>query len=342
MEPIALIYTDFHLKPSNIKEVSSLCEEAISIATKNKVTTHIWLGDIFDNRVSQRQDVLNALTSIIEMYDKANHKIICLVGNHDKSDYSKEDSFLDPYKYHPSFDLISDYDYRSIQGVPCFFLPFFADDLLSLYMDVAKNDEADIFFGHFAVTGSRNNDGSTVDNKIKPSLFKGYKAVYLGHYHDYQEIGKNIYHLGSLQQNNFGEDEKKGFWLLKDDCSVEWIKGTKGIVYKKEIVDLDQVPPKQVKSVLEKLRKDNEGTKLRIELWGTEDKLEAFDKSDFTNLGIDFKKKHREIEVVSKGRSEEARRLTDSDILEKFKSFCKENGYDYPTGLTILKEVLCR
>lgn len=57
--------------------------------------------------------------------------------------------------------------------------------------------------------------------------------MYLGHYHDYQQVGSNIFHLGSLQQNNFGEDESKGFWMLYDDCTVELLKSKNGNVFKK-------------------------------------------------------------------------------------------------------------
>ena len=57
-----------------------------------------------------------------------------------------------------------------------------------------------------------NNDGSSVESSIRPSLFKDWGLVLSGHYHDYQELSDNVVHLGSLTQNNFGEDENKGFF----------------------------------------------------------------------------------------------------------------------------------
>ena len=35
-------------------------------------------------------------------------------------------------------------------------------------------------------------------------------------------------------------------------------------------------------------------------------------------------------------------KLSDSDIVEKFKEFCNENDYRYEEGLSILKQVLCQ
>lgn len=122
-------------------------------------------------------------------------------------------------------------------------------------LDFPEIEGIDVLFGHFAVTGSRNNDRSVVENNIKPSSFKDFKKVYLGHYHDYQQVGSNIFHLGSLQQNNFGEDESKGFWMLYDDCTIELLKSRNGNVFKKERLDLDNIPPKQLKATLRKLKK---------------------------------------------------------------------------------------
>ena len=104
--PIAVISTDRHLKEENALDLLDLSEQEIALAQKLKVKTVIWLGDIFDSRLSQRQELLNCLTLMIQMYHEAGLQIICIPGNHDKTDYEDDDSFLTAYKYHPGFDLI--------------------------------------------------------------------------------------------------------------------------------------------------------------------------------------------------------------------------------------------
>lgn len=224
------------------------------------------------------------------------------------------------------------------------FSTLFTDDILNEYiLDFPEIEGIDVLFGHFAVAGSRNNDRSVVENNIKPSSFKDFKKVYLGHYHDYQQVGSNIFHLGSLQQNNFGEDESKGFWMLYDDCTVELLKSRNGNVFKKERLDLDNIPPKQLKATLRKIKEDNPNSRLRIELWGKSSTLESFDKSEYSDLGIDFKKKHKDVELsIDIAVNEKVEKLSDSDIVEKFKEFCNENDYRYEEGLSILKQVLCQ
>ena len=59
-----IISTDWHLKTSNIEEITELQRQELNVAEDNGITNHVWLGDIFDSRISQRQDVLNAFSSI--------------------------------------------------------------------------------------------------------------------------------------------------------------------------------------------------------------------------------------------------------------------------------------
>lgn len=341
MEYKLLISTDFHMTPENVETIKALHLEAIECANKHGIKVHVWLGDVFDSRISQRENVLTALSQIINMYDEAGHKIYCIPGNHDKTNYESENSFLNPYNYHPSFELINIQYSANICGLSCVFLPFFTDDIL--YDKLKEGIKGyDLLFGHFAVTGSRNNDGTKVDNRITPSLLKGFRKVFLGHYHNYQEIGSNIVHLGSIQQNNFGEDEEKGFWLLKDDYSVELVKPKSANVFVKLKVDLNEISPKQLKGVIDKFKKNNpNATQLRVEVEGTTSQVEALETSVYKDMGIDIKKKSKDADTDSMDiETAEVTTLTKDDVMEKFEHFCSEKGYDFESGVEILKKVL--
>ena len=76
-----IISTDWHLKPSNIEEITELQRQELNVAEDNGITNHVWLGDIFDSRISQRQDVLNAFSSILDMYARMGHTVYCIPGN---------------------------------------------------------------------------------------------------------------------------------------------------------------------------------------------------------------------------------------------------------------------
>ena len=130
-----IISTDWHLKPSNIEEITELQRQELNVAE-------------------------------------------------DKSDYSSDRSFLDAFKYHKVFRLITDLDAFEIGGVICYFMPFFDNAIWLKGMgDVLKekNHKTHILFTHIAFQGSRNNDGSEVESDIKPSLFKNFGMVFSGH-----------------------------------------------------------------------------------------------------------------------------------------------------------------
>lgn len=339
---LAIISTDWHLQSKNLEQIIELSEQEILEAEKLGISQHIWLGDIFESRISQRQDVLNALTKIIEMYDEANHQIICIPGNHDKTDYNSKSSFLDAYKYHPSFDLIDDLDCRQIKGVNCFFLPFFNEKILVENLE-GISERGELLFGHFAISGSTNNNGTKVSNSLKSSMFKNFSQVFLGHYHNYQEVTSNIIHLGSLTQNNFGEDEDKGFWLLSQEGGefLFDLIPSKGIGYKKIEINLDEVDFQEADKLIKKFRADNSGSRIRVELKGEDSVVQSFDGHLYQELGIDVKKKPFNIEGEdAEERMSEIRSMTPEDLQKKFEVFCKENDYNYKEGIEILKEIL--
>ena len=163
--------------------------------------------------------------------------------------------------------------------------------------------------------------------------------VFSGHYHDFQEIGKNIVHLGSITQNNFGEDDKKGFWLLDDDFTYAFIPST-GKRYRKVTVNLENTTFKQADKIVKDFQKKNKEDFVRVEFVGTKDAISSIDKEEYRKLGVDVKVKSVELETEEVETAEEIKALSGSDIAEKFKGFCEQNDYSYNEGMEILKEVL--
>lgn len=338
---IAIISTDHHLSESNAALVKKLLLEELEVAKSNQITTHIWLGDVFDNRVAQREECLTTLNSVLEKYDKKGHEVICIPGNHDKTSYKSRTSFLVPFKYHPSFTLIEEITEMKIAGISCYFLPFFTDDLiLDSLKSITDSRMKPVLFGHFAVTGSKNANGTIVESKLKQSDFDMFKRVYLGHYHDYQRVCPNIFHLGSLQQNNFGEDEKKGFWLFDADLNTTFIKNKRGQTFRKLTLDLDEKSEHSIEIAIKAFKRENPFSRLRVEVWGKPESVSAFDGVEFQKLGIDIKKKNKSIEVTNDYYHACIKVLDKPAIEEKFTEFCEKNEYKEEEGKPILKRLM--
>lgn len=338
-KPIAVISTDWHIKKDNIESITALIKEKCDLAEKLGVKYLICLGDVFESRISQREDVLNAFKHILDIIKSRQLRLFLIPGNHDKTDYDAESSFLLPYSSHNGIQLISVESGINVGDIDLFFLPFFSENIwLNKFEDIKLSNRKSILFTHIAVTGSVNNDGTHVSSSISPKLFDKFEKVFSGHYHDQQKIGKNFYHLPSIQQNNYGENNQKGFTVLYDDCSHELVKSTfKEFVKVK--VDLDNCSQDDLNVLKQKWGRSNNN--IRFEFSGSEDMLKSLKKDDFISIGIDIKTKSKEIindiEYVETAEIVEHNKDT---ILEAFKNFCEKENYNYEQGVGYLQKKL--
>lgn len=335
-EAIAILSTDKHITPRNLSEMYDLFKQEIILAKELNVSNIIWLGDIFNSRESQRQEVLTFFSNILIDYKNAGLEIYCIPGNHDKTDYNSYDSFLDCFILAPHFHLLKEANSFTLGGVKFDSVPFFNEEKwLEEFNKIPKKEAGQILLSHIAVDGSVNNDGSKVSSeKIKPSMFSHYKSVFLGHYHNAQQVSKNIFHLPSTRQNNFGEDNEKGFTILYNDFSTEFIK-SKFIEFEKFHIDLDNSSVEEAMELAKTIEKEN--VRITFEFSGSDDKLRALDKKFFINLGVSVTTKNKDVEVEDVEYAEEVKKMTDDDIIEHFKRFCEKNNYPFDEGIKYLK-----
>ena len=335
---IAVISTDWHLKSGNMREIMDLVSQQVEVARTHGCDSLFCLGDVFDSRVSQREEVLNTFTDILDMLDENGMRLYCIPGNHDKTDYTGDRSFLSPFAYHPALVLFEIPTFYILGGLPLFFMPFYDTDVWMPRLSESWGSVrgASILMSHVAVNGSVNNDGSTVESRITPTFLKErFRRVYLGHYHNAQEVAEGIIHLPSIQQNNFGEDPEKGFALLFGDGDFEFVKSSF-----KEYVNVKVDANAMTKSDMAELLKLNaDGRKhVKVEVTGSEAKLKTISEELFSENGIVLKKKRKDLDtdiaVIENATSE----LSKAGVKELFNRFCEEKGYDRETGYEFLKK----
>lgn len=339
-KPLGIISTDWHLRKENIDALRLLVIQQCELAKKEGIGTMYHLGDIFHSRTSQRQEELDAFSEMLEIVNNYGLKLIMIPGNHDKTRYDSHKSFLDSFKYHPGVMIIDCASTIECGSVAIHLIPFFSNDLWieefeSLNIDP---DFTNILFSHIAMEGSRNNDGSIIHSSIKPSMFGDFKQVYLGHYHDTHKLGKNVTHLPSIQQNNYGENNKKGFSILMSDGSVKF-KKSDFKEFKKIKVDVDTISKKELATII----KENTDAKdnIRMEFTGSEGKLKSVDKVKLNNLGIDVKTKSLEVEdSIDYIETNTIIEHNSQSILESFEEFCEEKELDHTVGIKYINKVL--
>ncbi len=349
-EVVLIMSTDWHIKRDNKEEIIKLFEQKIHLADELQQTDIFVLGDIFDSRVSQRLDVLDTLEEILGMAEYDGITVHMIPGNHDKTDYYSERSFLRYFRHHPAMNLIEKYDVAKADGKHVIhMLPFFAKDsdlwkknlgeAIAATKRFPKHNH--ILLSHCSVVGSVNNDGSKVTDGVKVSALKAFKYVFLGHYHNKQKPAKNVWHIPSLRQNNFGEDEKKGFTVLYADGELETVSPD-FTRYKKVKIDLSSMSHEEVMEIADTYKGKTKDNKIRFEIAGNEAEVQSFDVGYLNELGIDVKKKRKDLVP-----QEEDLVITDElfiwkpkDIIKRFEGFCEDNNVDYKQGKELLNKIL--
>lgn len=336
MKPIFIIFNDAHLKGGNEEDTIASVRHMIRYALDNDIKFAVFAGDLFHSRSNQKESVLQACDTILEMFHSAGIFLYIFPGNHDKTDYKSYTSFLDVYRFHPGIQFNDRPKKIEIEGVSVMMIPFFDDSILVPMLEEAEG--ADILISHFEMAGSNHLGKVSEKGTITRKTLKKWKKTYLGHYHNTHEITKNIVHLPSLRQQDFGEDDNKGFSVIFDDLSYEIVKGVFKR-FKKISIDVDKLDAKAI----DKLIEDNKNSldSIRIELVGEESKIKAIDKSRFKDAGIDLKTKFTDSDInIDRPAPKLIQKFDKKKVEDIFKDFCAEKGYDYEVGNKILQQYL--
>lgn len=339
-KPLMLISNDQHMGTNNIDTVLELLYFQIDKAVELGLDRVFFLGDLIDSRKSNKLDTLVAVSKILDRAKEKEVTVVCIPGNHDKSDYSSVYSWVYLFKDHDNFDVISNIKVLDICGISVTMLPFFSDEIMAELID--KANPSSIFLGHLEMNGSTNNGIKAEGRPIKPSMFSKFKLVLLGHYHTPHTIGKHIHHLPSLYQRNFSETETKGYTLVYDDLSIEHIQ-SKFKPFKTVKVDLDTLTPDTMNSLI---KQANSGVSLRAEIRGSESKLKSFNCDNLIQHGIEPKIVHekiveqrltsKELELplaTKRGTVEQYK----SKISDVFKEFCEKENIQFEKGVKFLE-----
>jgi exonuclease SbcD len=301
----------------------------------NDLKTAIFAGDWFHSRSFQRQEVLISTLRMLNYLQMKGITVHIFPGNHDKTLYGSQDSFLDMIKHHPAvkyYSIISDIN---VGGLKITLLPFFSDDLLVPM--IQGHPGSDILISHFEMQGSTNLGHVSEKNNITRRLLKKWDKTYLGHYHNWHEITPDIVHLPSLRQQSFGEDPNKGFSVLYDDGSYEIVKG-KFKEFLKIVININDTNTREIKELIK--THENSVNTIRFEFIGDDSKLKAIDKSLFKGTGIDVAIKFAEKFDPSQPEPLVIEKFDEQAVTDAFKEFCIDKGLDHEIGFKFLKEFL--
>lgn len=288
VKPIAIFLTDTHLKKDNLDLVYNIFKQALDLADDLGLDEVYHGGDFFTNRIAQNLQTLLTFSKILKLFKKRDVKLVGIPGNHDKTNQDSEDSYLDIFSNYPSLEIVRDSKVIVKKDISIGFLPFFTKSYSERTKKLKSQTKKlkttkNILITHKAFNGVRNNDGTLVDDGATIKSVKFWDYVYVGHYHDASQVGKNIIYTGSSYQSNFGENiEDKGFQILMSDGTME-LHRSDFPKYIKVKLDISDDIDNEIEMYSET---DNN---IRFVFTGDKSDISKIDRSKLDNLGIDCK-----------------------------------------------------
>lgn len=217
-KPIAVLISDVHYNINTLEIADKAMRLAVDKANELNVLL-IVAGDLHDTKANLRGECVNAM---IETFKLCDYCPAILVGNHDKINEKSEEHSLNFLR--GSAAIID--TPTNLPRIGTLF-PYYSD-VEELREELKQEPKGNLIIMHQGLTNS--NAGHYIQDKsaINKEDVAGLRVI-SGHYHTRQTIllpdeGSWDY-LGNPYTLGFGEsnDPEKGFHVLYDDCSLEFI-----------------------------------------------------------------------------------------------------------------------
>lgn len=339
-----ILVNDVHLDKDNGELVKDIFHQLVNLCVERKTKTIFCGGDVFTNRSGQPLSTLTDFKEILRMIGDKGITLHVIPGNHDKTDGNSEASYLDVYsekcvKVYRNATWLS-----PAIGLNVLFIPYFKDEKWLDEFNGCNSwrDKTDkhIIITHSGFDGVMNNDGSEVESEIKPSLFKKYDKVLIGHYHNASTLSKNVIYTGSAYQNNYGENiTDKGFTIVYNDSSLEFIP-SEFPRYIKEVIDVND--QESLRNLMEKYEGETYNH-IRFLFKGKKSDCQKINIGELAKLGIDAKFESTETaEAIEISESEGVLNYDKKTLSKDFLLFCKAQeikGEKLKYGMELIKSI---
>lgn len=342
--PCALLFNDIHVSKDNIPEFQKNWDEAIKICQERDIADIVIGGDLWQSRSAQTLDTLLAVRDAIIKAQNANIHLTIAEGNHDLVDQEALLGYSHIFQGYKDVDVVGDYTIIDFtDNLSLYVMSYFPENgsFSQRLKEIVTGDDFDsqrtnILYVHQGIRGGL---AQPSEDELPTSIFKDFDAVLVGHYHDRKKIaGTAIEYIGSSRQHNFGEDEEKGYTVLYDDGSYEFIKNEVNIRYKNIAVDFSEIDSKLMKE-LDEVKKDARyKTKVKVNCFS--DEATSVDKQKLIDAGatkVEIITEQTEV-VEIEARSLE-QKFDKSGIKEEYTNFCSEKEIDNAMGLQYLDKI---
>lgn len=341
--PCLLLLNDIHVSKDNIPEFMANWSEALDICQRMNVRDIALGGDLFLSRAAQTLDVLLAVHDALLAAAERGMRVTMINGNHDKVNQESERGYCHVFDRHPGVLVADDYialpcpdGQRFVLHMVAYFPEngSFAEKLDKVRLDP---DHLNFLYIHEGINGAL---ATPSDNELPVHLFEEFDRVFVGHYHNRCIIpGTRIEYIGSSRQHNFGEDEEKGYTVLYNDGTHEFVKNRANTRYRVMDVPVEKAGIRLTDELSE--IRDEGRYKVKVRIHGRASQLPNIDKRALFEAGaskVELLAEEVQAEVLPEGDLLE--RYDREKISESYREFCALKKIEDPEyGLMYLSQI---
>lgn len=337
---MALLINDLHITSDNILEFNKNWKEALGVCAEHKIKDIVIGGDVFTARASQTLPVLLAVKNALVCAARhENLNVTIAYGNHDAPNSKSTESYCHLYDTIDGVYVVDTYERINWDSDVqlCVISYFPENDGFKEVLDKAIGEckrtrfglENTILYIHEGVHGALGD--FEIEKECPQEWFEGFKAVLCGHYHNRVRIKKtNIEYIGSSRQNNFGEDELKGYTILYSDGSYEFVQNEVNTRYRTIEADYD-----------DDLQLDDDPRyKTRLKLNCTDAQAKTVDKEKLHAMGFNkIELKTEKVKATEVKETDLDQRFDKQGIKKEYKRFCNTKEIEPDLGLKYLDKL---
>lgn len=333
---------DIHVSKDNIPEFHKNWDEALAICKEKGIGDIIVGGDLWQSRAAQTLDVLLAVRDAINKTINQGVHLTLAEGNHDLVDQEALLGYSHIFDGYKDVDVVGDYSIIGFGEVDLYIMSYFPENgsfTERLEKMIAENDSdgfKKILYIHEGIRGGLTQPS---DDELPTGIFKAFDAVLVGHYHDRKKIpGTKIEYVGSSRQHTFGEDEEKGYTILFEDGSYEFVKNQVNIRYKNIEVKYDELGESLIQEIAEVARDERYKTKIKVSCYSEE--AQNVDKQKLIDAGatkVEIITEQTEVAEVESQALDQ--KFDKSGIKDEYKTFCANKEIDNEMGLAYLDKI---
>lgn len=297
---------DQHFKPSNIPDVNIFLKELENWLSTNPVDMIVSMGDLLHTNERLHTEALNKAVEYIDILRKYAHTYI-QVGNHDliNQNYVGSPHWLNFLKKYNNITVVDDIKIVNINDnnvkTKITLCPYVPDGRFLELLNTRKGEWEDstLIFAHQLFDGAKM--GSIIAENIE-KWNEDHPMVICGHIHDKQHVQDNLYIVGSVLQEAFGETEDKSLLLIDTNNKQKISKDHFTDIYfnipRKKIlyIDVEELENFDISTL-------KPGIEYKLTVDGIQEEFDAFKKTNFYKTLIKKVKivfKHKRSFLVNK------------------------------------------